>query len=780
MRKLFTKIICLFSALIVALGITVLSACAKTYNAKSLGGDFSAGEVVSNGGFAVQKGNYIYFINGTETNSADNTFGKVEKGAIMRISMENYNARNYSSAETVVPLIAYSSNSNGGIFVYGDYVYYSTPSTEKSSEGEVQNNYIAFKSTKLDGTGTMKGYYAQYNNLSTEYRYVLGSDGVVYLVYVAANEDLYGTSHTNIHSVNTQTGVDTLLAYNVGAVMFDKNDLSNPRIYYTMSVTDFAIDKTYSGYNQVYTVTADATQPADYSEYFATVDDYDAKKDPLYVNCGTLVLDGVGRAGDPEITVTPFNGEGAAEVSRSAITYTLSSYQNHTLFYTRPVGGSSFLYAETDEQLLSATRKAVDVKTESLTNKGSDAGNFNYIFGNGGNIEWVVITSSTGIEKAKIADGKITADTDNVNRFWISKDSSATVLFTAEHDGANYLYYSLSGGDGYQVYRICTDGGYNDYNDKLHMDSAYESVQILDVDAVSSWYKPELLGNQLIFASETDNMTAYNYVMACDLRASDGKMMTNAQIEELNDKYEKVSQLIDEADEEVYPNVKDAYRYVFYCRDASYINSLRQAYVDVLDYDIDHFWSDDAMEEISKFINCEDEWAEFADTVKVNGKDVHANDVNYYYSVLGKMTSADAEAYADGLKTAYLESWPTVEKESWWDKLSGGEKAGVVIGIIMGCLIVIAAIAAVIAVIYKKRKTPSEGKIRRVRVDTTDDKEIDVYSEETAAPEEAHADGDNAAPEDAPEDADNAQPADENAENAQPPEGGEGGADEGE
>ena len=159
MRKFITKIICFAAAVIVALGIFLISACGPDYNTKTLAGDIS-GQVVSNGGFAVEKGNYIYFINGKENNTADNTFGKVEKGAIMRISKNDFANRNYSAVDTVVPLIAYSGNANAGLFIYGDYVYYTTPSTDKNSDGEIQNSHLAFRRTKLDGTGTTKNYFS--------------------------------------------------------------------------------------------------------------------------------------------------------------------------------------------------------------------------------------------------------------------------------------------------------------------------------------------------------------------------------------------------------------------------------------------------------------------------------------------------------------------------------------------------------------------------------------------------------------------------------------------
>ena len=103
----------------------------------------------------------------------------------------------------------------------------------------------------------MKSYCVQLTDATAQYRYV-EVDGTVYLMYVAKEEDYFnnGSKYTNIHSVNTKTGENTLLAYNVDAdsVVFDKTDVTNPRVFYTMKVTDFMLNST-SKYNQVYTVT---------------------------------------------------------------------------------------------------------------------------------------------------------------------------------------------------------------------------------------------------------------------------------------------------------------------------------------------------------------------------------------------------------------------------------------------------------------------------------------------------------------------------------------------
>ena len=69
-----------------------------------------------------------------------------------------------------------------GIYIYGDYVYYATPTADKDKDNNVANTHLDFKSAKLDGTETMKGYYFRLSSNSANYRFV-EVDGVVYCMY---------------------------------------------------------------------------------------------------------------------------------------------------------------------------------------------------------------------------------------------------------------------------------------------------------------------------------------------------------------------------------------------------------------------------------------------------------------------------------------------------------------------------------------------------------------------------------------------------------------------
>lgn len=762
MRKFFKKIICIAATAVMSVSLFSAVACSDVYEAKSLGGDFSSGEVVSNGGFAVEKGNYIYFINGKQSNTADNTYGEVVQGAIMRISKTDLSARNYYKAETVVPEIAHSGNSSAGIFVYGNYIYYSTPSTNKNSDGEIQNSNIVFKRAKLDGTEVMKGGYATYTDNSIEYRYVLGEDDVVYLLYVATSENLYGTSCTNIHSVNTQTGEDKLIAYNVKSVIFDKTDVTNQRVYYTMGVTDFEYGTDLSSYNQIYTVTADVKEPAQTYD-FSKVKDYDAEKDPLYINYGKLVLDGVGMK-DNALNITQFNApelqpdynnNKPETITRNPYTYTLSSYENGTLFYTRVSTNDSTakLFAVKDEALLSSSHKPAtgNDKEDALKNyillDGSNASNYTYIFDANNNLSGAFISSDNGLIKTVMDGGKLVTDTDNEKAIYLSHSGKPTILFTKKHGSDNYIYYSVTGvgASGYSIYRICYDGGYGDYSQMPVEDNVdkFTPVRILDLDCSSDWYMPEMFEGQILFSSLTKTMTeyrndttSYSHIMVCDINNDSHSVMTNAEIDKLNDEYESISKKIDETDETTYENLKNAYYYAFYTGDDKYIDTIIKAYVDIQDKDEEEFYTKATVEKFKSFVSATGDWSDFSKTKKVNDKDVNSNLRDYYYTLLGKMTDADKEAYDNYIKDTYLQPWPE-EEPGWFESLSKGAKAGFICGIIGGVLVIAAAATVVTIIVVRKRrkKMPVYTK-KRVKVDTTDDKSVDVYATDSDTPKD--------------------------------------------
>ena len=753
MRKRFTKIICAAIATISAFSLVIAPAC-NNYKRTGVDKDTTADNVSSNGGFLVETGDYVYFVNGVASNTDDNTFGEVVKGSIQRLAKSDIEEGNYRNSQTIVPLVVYSGSHDAGIYIYDDYIYYTTPTIEMNADGEVLNSQLDFKRTSLDGSETMSDYFWQSTDNTVDYRYV-EVDGTVYILY-AISESLYGSTTTNIHSVNCETKENTLLAYNVSEYVFDTADAENPYVYYTMGVTQYlgSSNSISMSYNQLYRVRADATEsPREYD--FSYVTDYDAEEDPLYVNLGDFVFDGIGKTQiETEGRLTQFNfawgKDTEYKINNSEYKYSLKSYEDGVLIFTRTSSTGSTTgnsYRLTDETIPTAADGRIEDSWDAIYANstltpllyGSDTNTYEYVEINGKLC--AILAGSDGITVGEVVNGVVE------NSFRLSDDASATILDIREEQTAAteshlYMYYSLTGGNGYTLYRIAIDGDSDDYN-KLSEESTwdatwtYRGIRILDLDIASGWFMPEFVGNTLFFASETDNMSDYNYIMACDLGTDSGYMMTNSQINDLNEKFEEVNDKIYDYNDETnadgsaaYQYLSDALKYLYFTRDEGYLDELIQAYVDILDKSEEYLYSTRSAEIYHEFYDVEEDWADYADDYKmINGEKITANFADYYYTVAGVMSEDDEEALRESYRSEYMQAYPT-DDSTWWEKLSTVSKVFFIIGMCVAGLAVIAGVTVLTIWLVRRHRNRPSREERKMFVDITDDKELDVYGED--------------------------------------------------
>lgn len=753
MRKRFTKIICAAIATISAFSLVIAPAC-NNYKRTGVDKDTTADNVSSNGGFLVETGDYVYFVNGVASNTDDNTFGEVVKGSIQRLAKSDIEEGNYRNSQTIVPLVVYSGSHDAGIYIYDDYIYYTTPTIEMNADGEVLNSQLDFKRTSLDGSETMTDYFWQSTDNTVDYRYV-EVDGTVYILY-AISESLYGSTTTNIHSVNCETKENTLLAYNVSEYVFDTADAENPYVYYTMGVTQYlgSSNSISMSYNQLYRVRADATEsPREYD--FSYVTDYDAEEDPLYVNLGDFVFDGIGKTQiETEGRLTQFNfawgKDTEYKINNSEYKYSLKSYEDGVLIFTRTSSTGSTTgnsYRLTDETIPTAADGRIEDSWDAIYANstltpllyGSDTNTYEYVEINGKLC--AILAGSDGITVGEVVNGVVD------NSFRLSDDASATILDIREEQNSAteshlYMYYSLTGGNGYTLYRIAIDGDSDDYN-KLSEESTwdatwtYRGIRILDLDIASGWFMPEFVGNTLFFASETDNMSDYNYIMACDLGTDSGYMMTNSQINDLNEKFEEVNDKIYDYNDETnadgsaaYQYLSDALKYLYFTRDEGYLDELIQAYVDILDKSEEYLYSTRSAEIYHEFYDVEEDWAGYADDYKmINGEKITANFADYYYTVAGVMSEDDEEALRESYRSEYMQAYPT-DDSTWWEKLSTVSKVFFIIGMCVAGLAVIAGVTVLTIWLVRRHRNRPSREERKMFVDITDDKELDVYGED--------------------------------------------------
>ena len=693
MLKKGRKILIVLMALVMA--VAVFAACGRDYSSDPLTPDATTGRVSSNGGFVVETGDYIYFVNGVEEYTADNTYGTPVKGSLMRISKSDLAAGEYDSAEIVVPQLLVSQDYTSGFYIYGDRVYYASPTTARNPDGDVENSYIDFKSSALDGSSTMSGYYVRMSDNSTVYRYVQDENGVVYLLYV-------DSSNTEIHAYNTSTDENITLVKGYQSYLFNSDDPTDPEFYYTMSVySNYGYNESNPStepYQQVYRASAFATgtqyPDMDLSENYT---DKDTGEVLEYINCGTLILDGIGRTN----IATPFNHdvEGTQATDSyyghsNGVTYTLVKYTEDGLYYTNSESTSTFLYLLPSEDLNAAISAGTWNSVTGNANGGAGDVNERVAIGTGeasasalfykeGDTLYYIYASDTNIVRVAVDasaasyKGEEVYIARNLSSSSSSDDSSsdssstsATLLFI---DG-DYLYFTQSDNG---IYRVNCKGDREDYLN-IGRSEEYTVTRYLEIAYSSGWYTPEIVGGYLFFPNGGSYAENYVYVMA--------NPATNAELKALNEKYTDVQDVLSDISE-TYADAGNAATYYYYTQDA-----------DILaDADYTENYTAEEKEVFDAFVKCEAYANAFDASVLKDGEDAW-NYQSYFFNAVGKVSDDDAETIADSLKTDLLVADEEDTSEGGWT----WQWAALFVPI--GVVVVAGVVVAVVLVKKKKAK----------------------------------------------------------------------------
>lgn len=772
MRKSIKKILAFASAACIAGGALSLAACGTKFTPPQ---GIPEGDAVSNGGFVVLVEDYYYFINGVETYSSDNTYGKPVKGALMRAKKEG---GVFGEAETVVPSLMVAGSFGGGLYIYGDKVYYATPTNVKGIDGEVQNNYLDFASANLDGRNRKE--LVRVSSNATDYRFI-EENGTVYLVY-------YDSTATTLHSYNTATEKDTVLAEGLAsAPVFHKTDKENTAIYYTMTVTD-RLDsdhpKEYAQfYNQIYRVTAGTTEaPYPYEWDEDWLKENNDGEEP-YTNLGTLVLDGIGQKQDNQyIETTQFNhGDRSKALPRLGYTYTLRSYDNGGIYFTRretemdTVGAGDALYylpeAETvaedwdsiggnaAAQCVANAFRTADEASESALYYIDNEGDHHYLYVDG-----------DGIFRADPDEkGEITGNTTQ-----IAYNASGATLISLDpvegDDEYGYVYYTLSVNGNLSVNRAVYDNKAHKIEQRYYTNledatfpykDAYAATRLLDIVHATGWYNFEIIGNELFFADADASAygSSLNYVSCVSLANAAGKLMDNAELKAFNAMYNEItgydtnskvdgllSDISEEQEEDILSN---AVKYYFYTGERTLLDENAKEYADAEadeDNNAENPYTEDILKAFDSYVNGE-ELTYNGNTYTLKDGEKSYRTRSYFVTKLGKMNEKDAQSYEDYWKSSVLSKYTapaTEEKEglaSWKIAL-----------IVVACVLAVAAAVIAAVVVLKKKKKENAPKTPRMHVDTTDDKDIDVYAdEETPRPEDELVETYEAPAEEAPE-----------------------------
>jgi hypothetical protein len=244
-KKLFVSIIAMFA--LVAMLATILVGC-NSFAWTSVGGGEPDADVISNGGYFVKQGKYVYFINGYDTAEViDNTFGVPVKNSIVRAELVDGEYKNFV---VVVPKQVYNKDANGGFAIFGEWIYYATPNNDEDIHGHASTTHTDFMRTKIDGSATQ--LIATINSRTSQYLFtesrILVSNGTS-INYI----DFSGMKGNG--SSRSKAGVKTgVLAENVESFKWDMNC---DYVYFTETVTG---DTSYEFCNTLNAIKIDGTE----------------------------------------------------------------------------------------------------------------------------------------------------------------------------------------------------------------------------------------------------------------------------------------------------------------------------------------------------------------------------------------------------------------------------------------------------------------------------------------------------------------------------------------
>lgn len=201
--------------------------------------------VGGNGTAVVEKGDYVYFVNGKEAVGAANKIGTPVKGSLMRVKKSELANPETANYETVLSKLFVSGQYDSGLYFFGNAVYFASPYTEKDKAGNVQYTKTAFKKYDLSS-----GSYNEKDNIAliddNTAKYVFAEvGGKVYLTFTAKNAD----DKNVIKCVSAEDGKEVFSSDAYASVTFSK--ANDGKVFFTKTGYSESLKKDES-FNSVY------------------------------------------------------------------------------------------------------------------------------------------------------------------------------------------------------------------------------------------------------------------------------------------------------------------------------------------------------------------------------------------------------------------------------------------------------------------------------------------------------------------------------------------------
>jgi hypothetical protein len=225
--------------------------------------------VYGNGGSAVVKDNYLYFANayidmstiGINDNKYDAGSNQIDY-AIYRTKLGEYGRLKLDEdgKPQNVELVTYNVGgyAYSGLYICGEYLYYSTPYTVANSDGSKTTGLVRIERVKLDGTGREVVYSVSNFDSNSDYD-IFYVDGVTYIVILDSSKNL-----SIVKCMGKNINKFLNVASNVtGFKLYEQQNISQSEsladaykyIYYTTNS-----GSTYSLYRKPFDLSEDATR----------------------------------------------------------------------------------------------------------------------------------------------------------------------------------------------------------------------------------------------------------------------------------------------------------------------------------------------------------------------------------------------------------------------------------------------------------------------------------------------------------------------------------------
>lgn len=404
--------------------------------------------VTGNGGLAVTKGDYLYFVNGykgIDDVGDTNHFGKIEQAGIYRAKLDKEGkvtentqyddegnvkfdkTKSLKDVEIIASKIAGYEYTK--LYIFGDYLYYSTPNHLRDKSGTIMSKYINIYRVRLDRAGSNDLIYAS-DNENTSFTWSMHQVGDVAYMTILDGEKLTVVSNDTLSSNFTKNVVEeehvataTFPSYSDST---DKVDDIDKKIYYTVEDHDDSTTTVLKSYDLAENKTTELrNSKGEKYEVKATNDNY------LYfvktiANSNSLIFATNFVDNDVEISAQSY---GSSADIRSFAT-TGKKYE------------TSILYSDgTNSYYKVANQTAVKFLSSDIISKiVKIQGNYVYYLSDSA-LYRVDFTKASQTGTAMIPSG-VTAKGDIVNNFSVDGDK---IYFFVKYTNNYYLHYANYG-----------------------------------------------------------------------------------------------------------------------------------------------------------------------------------------------------------------------------------------------------------------------------------------------------------------------------------------------